>query len=97
MEIIFTLILLIGFGINSHRYEANKIESQKQVVSSYIQQEINRETTGGQGISKEKADLTNLPETSVLETSLINKSAEAVKSTTAKGKYISVRIHDGNG
>ncbi len=91
MEIIFTLILLIGFGINSHRYEAKKYESQqeltKQVVTSYIQQEIEPQV-----FNKGKAVLNHMPENLNSVT-----STTSLKSNTAKGKYISFRINDDKG
>jgi hypothetical protein len=89
MEIIFTLILLIGFGINSHRYEVQKKETPKQIITSTIQQEIDQNEIGRQLVKRNgKADINTLPEIS---------DTEAVKSNSAKGKYISFRLNDGNG
>lgn len=88
MEIIFSLILLIGFGINSHRYEAKKQELPKQVVSSYIQQEIS---------SNEVSSKQEFKVDTVSEFKEVAVKSEATINKTTKGKYISVRINDGNG
>lgn len=89
MEIIFTLILLIGIGINSHRYDAKKLEVPKQEVTSFIEEDFSNNqlqvfsnTEGELYINKELSDVIQKSETEKME---------------SKGKYISVRINDGNG
>jgi len=91
MEIIFTLILLIGIGINSHRYDLKKQELPKQAVTSFIEEDTN----------KEKDQLKVLSNTES-EMDLNNKLSEVIQKSEnrkmeTKGKYISVRINDGNG
>jgi hypothetical protein len=91
MEIIFTLILLIGIGINSHRYDARKYEVPKQEVISFIEEDFSKETNQLQVLNNNES-----------ETDLHNKLSDAVQNRETrkmelKGKYISVRINDGNG
>lgn len=81
MELIFTLILLIGFGINSHRFDSKKYEQPKQSITSVIQQETDVNSIKEITRSKEEEY-----ETSDLK--------EFSNDASPKGKYISVRITD---
>lgn len=98
MEIIFTLILLIGIGINSQRYEAKKLEVPKQEVTSFIEEETS-------STSNQLKVLSNTESESEIDIDIdtdINKELSEViqnsekRKMESKGKYISVRINDGN-
>jgi hypothetical protein len=89
MEIIFTLILLIGIGINSHRYDVKKQELPKQVVTSFIEDrstDVTRETIQQEIKSNNESKI-----------NINTKLSEVRRNTISKGKYISVRVTDGNG
>lgn len=88
MEIIFTLILLIGIGINSHRYDAKKSEVPKQEITSFIEEDFSNNQL--QVLSNTEGEIYNNKELS----EVIQKSE--IKKMESKGKYISVRINDGN-
>lgn len=83
MEIIFTLILLIGFGINSHRIESKRYEAPKQSITSVIQKEV-----------QQKVDVNSNKEISHSK----NESGDELKKfsndASPKGKYISVVLTD---
>lgn len=88
MEIIFTLILLIGIGINSHRYEERKYEVTKQEITSFIEEDFSNNQL--QVLSNTESEIEINNELSgVIENSITSKME-------SKGKYISVRINDGN-
>lgn len=90
MELIFTLILLIGIGINSHRYDAKQQELPKQIVTSFIEEETNNETNQLKVLSNIESKIhLNNELSGVIESSITRKMEK-------KGKYISVRINDGN-
>jgi len=90
MEIIFSLILLIGIGINSHRYDAKKQELPKQFVTSFIEEDISGETNQLKVLSNIESDIDLSNELSgIIENSITRKME-------TEGKYISVRINEGN-
>lgn len=85
MEIIFTLILLIGFGINSHRFDSKRYEAPKQSVTTEVQKEF-----------KQKIDVNTNKEIthSQKNESAVSELKEFSNDASPKGKYISVRITD---
>jgi len=93
MEIIFTLILLIGFGINSHRYDTRKQELPKQAVTSFIQKEISKNINTDVIQQEIKS---NAERKIHFETSNVIQKTET-RDTGVKGKYISFRINGGKG
>jgi len=90
MEIIFTLILLIGIGINSHRYEVRNQLVPNQEVTSFIEEDINSTSNQQKVLSNTQGEIDIKNELS----EVIQKSEK--KKMESKGKYISVRINDGN-
>ncbi|MBS1492468.1 MAG: hypothetical protein JST55_03095 [Bacteroidetes bacterium] len=93
MEIIFTLILLIGIGINSHRYDIRNKEVPKQEVTSFIEEDSNNNQL--QVLSNTEGEID-------FNIEINNELSEAIQKSESrkmesKGKYISVRINDGNG
>jgi hypothetical protein len=91
MELIFTLILLIGIGINSHRYEARNQEVPKQEVTSFIVEDLSSSSNQLKVLSNTEGEI----EINNKLSEVIQKSEKQKMETTAK--YISVRINDGNG
>ena len=94
MEIIFTLILLIGIGINSQRYEAKKLEVPKQEVTSFIEEETSSTSNQLKVLSNTESEID-------IDTDINNELSEVIQNSEkrkmeSKGKYISVRINDGN-
>jgi len=92
MEIIFTLILLIGIGINSQRYEAKKLEVPKQEVTSFIEEETSSTSNQLKVLSNTESEI---------DIDINNELSEVIQKSEkrkmeSKGKYISVRINDGN-
>ncbi len=85
MEIIFTLVLLIGFGINNHQFDSKRHEEPKQRSTSVIQQETVRDRNKEITRSKKDED-----ETSELK----EFSQRTLNDASPKGKYISVRVTD---
>ena len=90
MEIIFTLILLIGIGINSHRYDVRSHEIPKQAVTSFIEEETSSTSNQLKVLSNTESEIDINNELS----EVIQKSEK--RKMESKGKYISVRINDGN-
>lgn len=90
MEIILSLILLMGIGINSHRYEAKQQELQKQIVTSFIDEDVSSETNQLKVLSNIESEIY-----SDNELSEVTENSTTRKMET-KGKYISVRINTGN-
>ena len=96
MEIIFTLILLIGIGINSHRYDAKKLEVPKQEVTSFIEEETSSTSNQLKVLSNTESEIDIDIDTDInKELSEVIQNSEKRKMES-KGKYISVRINDGN-
>ncbi len=96
MEIIFTLILLIGIGINSQRYEAKKLEVPKQEVTSFIEEETSSTSNQLKVLSNTESEIDIDIDTDInKELSEVIQNSEKRKMES-KGKYISVRINDGN-
>ncbi|MBP9095169.1 MAG: hypothetical protein KBG21_01090 [Ignavibacteria bacterium] len=92
MEIIFTLILLIGIGINSHRYDARNQEVPKQEVTSFIEEETSSTSNQLKVLSNTESEI---------DIDINNELSEVIQKSEkrkmeSKGKYISVRINDGN-
>lgn len=94
MEIIFTLILLIGIGINSHRYDVKKYELRNQEVptqevTSFIEEDFSNNQLQVLSNTEGEININNK------ELSEVIQKSESIKMES-KGKYISVRINDGN-
>lgn len=94
MEIIFTLILLIGIGINSHRYEVRNQEVPRQEVTSFIEEETSSTSNQLKVLSNTESEID-------IDTDINNELSEVIQKSEkrkmeSKGKYISVRINDGN-
>ncbi len=92
MEIIFTLILLIGIGINSQRYELRNQEIPKQAVTSFIEEETSSTSNQLKVLSNTESEI---------DIDINNELSEVIQKSEkrkmeSKGKYISVRINDGN-
>lgn len=94
MEIIFTLILLIGIGINSHRYDAKKLEVPKQEVTSFIEEDISSTSNQLKVLSNTEGEIDIDTDINKELSEVIQKSEK--RKMESKGKYISVRINDGN-
>ncbi len=96
MEIIFTLILLIGIGINSHRYDARNQEVPKQEVTSFIEEETSSTSNQLKVLSNTESESEIDIDTDINKelSEVIQKSEK--RKMESKGKYISVRINDGN-
>lgn len=84
MELIFTLILLIGLGLNSHNLENRQRElSQKLFSNDYITSSLLKES-----------DKTDVIQTKSFESETNEKEQNFVEEV--KGKYISIRLVSGN-
>lgn len=100
MEIIFTLILLIGIGINSQRYEAKKLEVPKQEVTSFIEEETSSTSNQLKVLSNTESE-SEIDIDIDIDTDINKELSEVIQNSEkrkmeSKGKYISVRINDGN-
>lgn len=94
MELIFSLILLIGIGINSHRYDAKKLEVPKQEVTSFIEEDISSTSNQLKVLSNTEGEIDIDTDINKELSEVIQKSEK--RKMESKGKYISVRINDGN-